>query len=105
MEFEVAKASDVDVEVEILVQLVDVVNVRMEVEVRMIDVVSTMVLYPSRWQVGKERVDQETNWYPCFSMFRNSAVQWTRLQHSCLSEKYRMGAPQWKNAFNTFCTE
>ena len=25
-----------------------------------------------------------------------------RPPHSCLSEKYRMGAPQWKNAFNTF---
>ena len=24
---------------------------------------------------------------------------------SCLRKNYRMGAPQWKNAFNTFCTE
>ena len=22
--------------------------------------------------------------------------------HNCLSEKFKMGAPQWKNAFNTF---
>ena len=52
-----------------------------------------------------ESTDQRSGHsHPDFTNYERS-FKFTSLQvsaHSCLSEKFRMGAPQWKNAFNTF---
>ena len=74
--------------------------------------ISHLVTDRSLFNINEHEVEslalwEEANYFLELIMYRSTTVKNSctfleDLIHSCLSEKYRMGAPQWKNAFNTF---